>query len=207
MSASDDIRVLAEDYALRLRRRIAERVDEMETDDSSHMLLYRVLGVADEEGRLIDTYQNSGRFLYRYVGSFLEDAVKYCFTRRFPDAGSIRIPNTQSEQPQYFEIDCLVGSDAIEIKWRDATTDGDHIAKENSRLKAVSEAGYNPVRVMFYYLNRTQAVRIQERLESLYDEIGGQYHHGDAAWTYVQDRTGVDLKTILEELGGSSDSQ
>ena len=44
-------------------------------------------------------------------------------------------------------------------------------------------------------------------LESLYDEFGGQYHHGDAAWTYVQERTGVDLKTILEELGGSPDSQ
>jgi len=51
--------------------------------------------------------------------------------------------------------------DALEIKWRDATTDGDHITKEHTRMQAVCDAGYKPVRVMFYYPNRDQAVRIQ----------------------------------------------
>ena len=191
---------MAAKYAAQLERRIAERVEEMQEDDNSHFLVYRVLGITDKEGRLIDIYQNKGRFLYRYAGSFLEDAAKHCFKYQFPESGSIRIPNTQSSRPKTFEIDCLVGTDAIEIKWRDATTDGDHITKEHTRIQAVSDAGYTPIRVMFYYANRTQAVRIQETLETLYAGIGGYYHYGDGAWTYVHKRTGVDLKAILEEI-------
>ena len=89
---------------------------------------------------------------------------------------------------------------AIEIKWRDATTDGDHITKEHTRLKAVHGAGYKPIRVMFYYPNRDQAIKIQQALETLYKGLDGEYHYGDAAWDYVKKMTDVDLKGILEEL-------
>jgi hypothetical protein len=94
----------------------------------------------------------------------------------------------------------LVGLDAIEIKWRDATTDGDHITKEHTRIATIAEAGYTPVRVMYYYPNRIQAIRIQETLSTLYEGIGGQYYFGDAAWEYVNKRTDIDLKAILEVL-------
>ena len=82
----------------------------------------------------------------------------------------------------------------------DATTDGDHITKEHTRIKATAEAGYIPIRVMFYYPNRAQAIRIQGTLETLYNGIGGQYYYGDAAWEYVERRTGITLKAILEKL-------
>lgn len=53
---------------------------------------------------------------------------------------------------------------------------------------------------MFYYPNRTQAMRIQQALEALYKGIGGKYYFGDAAWDYVQTQTGVDLRGILQQL-------
>lgn len=59
--------------------------EEMKEDDKSHFLIYQVLGVTDEEGELIDVYQNKGRFLYRYAGSFLENAAKLCFQETYPD--------------------------------------------------------------------------------------------------------------------------
>jgi hypothetical protein len=93
-----------------------------------------------------------------------------------------------------------VATDAIEIKWRDATTDGDHIAKEHTRIKVISDAGFTPIRVMFYYPNRDQAIRIQQALETLYKGIGGQYYYGDSAWKYVQEQTGINLRGILEKL-------
>ena len=99
-----------------------------------------------------------------------------------------------------FEIDCLIGSDAIEIKWRDATTDGDHITKEHTRIKAVCDHNYVPIRVMFYYPNREQAIKIQQTLETLYKGVEGEYHYGDTAWKFVHDRTGVDLFKILQTL-------
>ena len=105
-----------------------------------------------------------------------------------------------SAKPKTFEIDCLVNGRAHEIKWRDATTDGDHIAKEHTRIQAISQAGYVPVRVMFYYPNRAQAQKIQQTLESLYKDIGGEYYYGDAAFKYVENCTGVDLLNILNRI-------
>ena len=204
MSIEIQIRNLAEQYAATLKQRMDDRVKEMEDDDKSHFLIYQVLGVTDGEGHLIDVYQNKGRFLYKYAGTFLENAAKLCFKSKFPDSGSLRIPNSRGQRPKTFEIDCLVESDAIEIKWRDATTDGDHITKEHTRIKVIKDAGYKPIRVMFYYPNRTQAIRIQESLETLYSGGGGEYHFGDAAWKYVKDRTDVDLYGILKKLAAQN---
>lgn len=200
MPIRNEIKALAAKYADELTAQVNQRVAEMKADDTSHYLIYRVLGMTDQEGELIDVYQNKGRFLYKYAGSFLEEAARLCFRERFPDSGSQRIPNSESERPRTFEVDCVVGQDALEIKWRDATTDGDHITKEHSRLRAVKRAGFRPIRVMFYYPNRRQAVRIQQTLQTLYEGMGGEYHFGNDAWAYVKDRTGVDLFAILQEL-------
>ncbi|MCX7407228.1 MAG: ApaLI family restriction endonuclease [Planctomycetales bacterium] len=200
MTIRDDIKSLADRYAGELKLRIDQRVDDMERDDRSHVLIYRVLGITEDEGKLIDVYQNKGRFLYKYAGSFLEAATKLCFKGAFPESGSIRIPNTRGQRPKTFEVDCLVNLDALEIKWRDATTDGDHITKEHTRIQVIRDAGYKPVRVMFYYPNRDQAMRIQQTLESLYRGVQGEYYYGDAAWTYVKERTGTDLFGILTQL-------
>ena len=200
MTTREHIRQLADQYAQRLNTAIDGRVTEMLGDDLSHYLIYRVLGISEQEGQLIDVYQNKGRFLYKYAGSFLEEATKLCFREAFPDSGSLRIVNTRGQRPRTFEIDCLVGNDALEIKWKDATTDGDHITKEHTRIQVISDAGYTPIRVMFYYPNRVQAIRIQETLETLYEGVGGEYYYGDAAWNYVRDKTTVDLKEILEEI-------
>ncbi len=207
MDIKNEIEMLAERYATELKRVIASRVLDMEKDEQSHVLIYRVLGISVEEGRLIDVYQNKGRFVYKYAGSFLEEAAKLCFKRKFPESGSMRIPNTLGQRPRTFEIDCIVQSDALEIKWRDATTDGDHITKEHTRMKAVSDAGYKPVRVMFYYPNREQAIRIQQTLESLYRSVQGEYHYGDAAWKYVLNRTEINLLGILTDLANKRDAR
>ncbi len=200
MAVEDKIKELADKYVIALRQKIDARVIEMQQDDVSHFLIYRVLGVSHEEGSLIDVYQNKGRLLYKDAGSFLEAATKLCFKSAFPDSGSIKLPNTIGTKPKYFEVDCLVGNNALEIKWRDATTDGDHIIKEHNRLQVTHNAGYVPIRVMFYYPNREKAIKIQRTLETVYKGLNGSYHHGDKAWSYVKERTGVDLRQILEKL-------
>ena len=207
MTTKNKIKLLADEYAERLKLAIDGRVAEMRADDVSHYLIYRVLGIAEEEGRLIDVYQNKGRFLYKYAGSFLEAATKLCFKEAFPDSGSLRVPNTRGQRPRTFEIDCLVANEALEIKWKDATTDGDHITKEHTRIQVISDAGYKPIRIMFYYPNRSQAIRIQETLETLYEGVDGEYYYGDAAWKYVLQKTKVDLKSTLEEIAASRTRQ
>lgn len=200
MAIQDAIRDLANKYAQKLEQKMSARVIEMAADDKSHYLIYRVLGINDQEGDLIDEYQNKGRFLYKYAGAFLEEATVMCFKEMFPEARKMTVPNTFGQRPRQFEIDCLIDNDAIEIKWRDATTDGDHITKEHTRIQAIKAHGHNPIRVMFYYPNRMQARRIQETLKTVYAGVGGEYYAGDEAWEYVLGRTKVDLKNILSEL-------
>lgn len=194
------IEQLADKYAKDLQKQVDTRIEEMRDDDNSHYLIYRVLGVSDEEGNLIDLYQNKGRFLYNYAGAFLEEAAIICMKHKYSDADKVKIPNTIGAKPKTFEIDCLVGSDAHEIKWRDATTDGDHITKEHTRVKVIKARGYVPIRVMFYYPQRIQAIKIQETLETLYKGIGGKYYYGDSAWQYIKDYTDIDLLRILKKI-------
>jgi ApaLI-like restriction endonuclease len=200
MTLQERLQIIADSYATELKTQVDQRLLEMQSDDKSHYLVYRVLGVSLEEGDAIDLYQNKGRFLYRYAGAFLERAARLCFEETFPEVATMRIPNTLGSRPRTFEIDCLVENLAHEFKWRDATTDGDHITKEHTRLRVIADAGYIPVRVMFYYPNRQQAMRIQAVLADLYKSVGGAYYHGDAAWDYISQKTGVDLKRLLENI-------
>lgn len=188
---------LAEVFSTNLKEKVEARAIEMKADENSHYLIYRVLGISLHEGQLIDQYQNAGRFLYKYAGSFLEEAATLCLNFKYPEGIKTKIENKKGQRPKTFEIDFLNGSDAIEVKWRDATTDGDHITKEHTRVQVIKEHGYRPIRIMFYYPQRNQARRIQETLKTLYAGVDGEYYGGDQAWEYLRVYTGVDLKAIL----------
>ena len=60
--------------------------------------------------------------------------------------------------------------------------------------------GYKPIRVMFYYPQREQAIRIQETLKTLYTGVEGEYYGGDEAWDFLKQYTEIDLKEILTEI-------
>jgi ApaLI-like restriction endonuclease len=197
---------LAQRYREQLQQQLIRRVEEMERDDCSHFLIYRILGVSTTEGQQIDIYQNKGRFLYKYAGSFLEEATQLCLTHVSPSACKIQLPNTLGKRPKLFEIDCLDGNNAIEIKWRDATTDGDHITKEHLRLQVITNAGYKPIRIMYYQPNREQAKRIQATMATLYRGAGGEYYAGEAAWQYIESYTTVNLKQLLESIANEHDA-
>lgn len=123
------------------------------------------------------------------------------------EGGKARVDNTIGTKPKTFEIDFLNGEDAIELKWRDATTDGDHITKEHTRVKAIKSHGYKPVRVMFYYPQRKQAIKIQETLKTIYAGVDGEYYAGDDAWDYLKNVSGYDLKAILTEIASKRDEE
>lgn len=191
---------LANEYADNLKEKIINRKEEMKADDNSHYLIYRVLGISNDAGSLIDAYQNTGRFLYKYAGSFLEEAASLCLFFSNSKGGKTTVENTEGKKPKTFEIDFLNDNDAVELKWRDATTDGDHITKEHTRVKAIKGHGYKPIRVMFYYPQREQAIRIQEALKTIYNGVNGEYYAGDDAWDYLTKVSGYDLKSILIEI-------
>ncbi|MFQ5753086.1 MAG: ApaLI family restriction endonuclease, partial [bacterium] len=56
------------------------------------------------------------------------------------------------------------------------------------------------IRIMFYYPNRAQAIRIQETLKTVYLGVDGKYYFGDEAWDYVKNKTGVELLKILQKI-------
>lgn len=198
---------LSDEYASNLNSKIVARKEEMKGDDNSHYLIYRVLGIHHDEGVLIDEYQNTGRFLYKYAGSFLEEAATLCMFFSNSQGCKTLVKNTFGSKPKTFEIDFLNGSDAVELKWRDATTDGDHITKEHTRVKAIKSHGYKPIRVMFYYPQREQAIKIQETLKTIYAGVEGEYYAGNEAWDYLKNVSGYDLKAILTEIADKRDEE
>lgn len=186
-------------YREKLQKRIKSREAEMKNDNTDHYMVYHALGFTDEAGYQIDYQQNVGRFLYKYAGAMLEELAIKCFKMAYPDLQQkIKLQNTIDRSPKTVEIDCLVGNKAYEIKWKDATTDGDHIKKEYKRIKIIKEAGYIPVRIMFFEPNRAQAVSVQAKLKKFYREIGGEYYSGEDAWNYLKKETGVDLKHLFK---------
>lgn len=194
-------RIIA-NYRSDFQKKILERKEEMESDNNDHYLLYNVLEFTSEEGYQVDFQQNVGRFLYKYAGSVMEDLVINCFKMAHSDAVSkVKLKNTIDRSPKTVEIDCLIGNRAIEIKWKDSTTDGDHIKKEHKRVRVIKDAGYIPIRLMFFEPNRERAMRIQIRLKDLYEELGGEYYSGAAAWEYLKKDTGIDLRKILKKYG------
>lgn len=188
-------------YKEELQKKIKEREEEMKQDNNDHYLIYNALGFTSKEGYQIDFQQNVGRFLYKYAGSLLEELAIKCMKEAYPDAKiKVKLPNTIDKSPKTVEIDCLVENMAYEIKWKDATTDGDHIKKEHKRVQIIKEAGYVPVRIMFFEPNREQAIKIQANLKKLYEDIGGEYYSGEEAWNYLKRKTGIDLKRIFEKM-------
>lgn len=189
-------------YREELQKKIKEREVEMKSDNNDHYVLYNALGFTSDEGYQIDYQQNVGRFLYKYAGSLIEELAIGCFKLAHPNAQEkVKLINTIDQSPKTVEIDCLIDNRAIELKWKDATTDGDHIKKEHKRVKIIKDAGYTPIRVMFYEPNRNQAIHIQAKLKELYHDVGGEYYSGDEAWEYLKKDTGIDLKDILEKNG------
>lgn len=193
-SALDEI---IERNRMSLHQKIEERRVEMAENNLEHFRLYELLGFSEEEGRKIDLYQNIGRFVYKYAGALLEEAT-VAVLRHTRGGESIRILNTISQNPKNFAIDFFIRSDnkAHEIKWRDATTDGDHVRKEHNKIQCIIDAGMIPVRVMYYMPNREQAIRIQERIIAAYREHGEAYI-GREAWDYIRNYTGFDLYAYL----------
>lgn len=79
----EKIRTLAKKYRSELNLKINERIKKMKNDDNTHFLIYKVLGIPYNEAINIDVYQNKGRFLYKYAGSFLEEATIICFKNAY----------------------------------------------------------------------------------------------------------------------------
>lgn len=201
MDKEERLLKIVEQYREKLQKKIRERKKEMEEDSNEHYMIYNALGFTNEEGYQIDYQQNVGRFLYKYAGSMLEELELECFRYAFREAQvKVKLSNTIDKSPKTVEIDCLIGNKAYEIKWKDATTDGDHIKKENKRIQVIKEAGYVPIRIMFFEPNRAQAIRIQATLKKLYEEIGGEYYSGEDAWNYLKHATGIDLKEMFNKI-------
>ena len=194
------LKKIIDDYKKNLQLKFDKRSTEMSFDVNNHYMIYKVLGISKEKGKMIDLYQNFGRFLYKDLGALIQKTVTECIINAHPNAKpSVKIKNTASLKPKTFEIDCLVNKDAFEIKWKDATTDGDHIEKEHKRIKVIANEGFIPIRLMFFLPEREQAKKIQKKLESVYETEGGQYYSGDKAWSFLKKYTLFDLKSFFEK--------
>ena len=53
---------------------------------------------------------------------------------------------------------------------------------------------------LFLLFNRTQAIKVQETLKTIYTGVKGEYYFGNKAWDFVRNVTGVILLDILKDI-------
>jgi ApaLI-like restriction endonuclease. len=201
MNLYSEIKDLALKQIRCMNHRMAERILEMRQEDKTHHLMFNVLGYTDEQATKIEEQEQRARFLYANAGKFADKSVKLCFTKTHDDAKTIKIPNPNGPRPKTFEIDiALPNGDGIEVKWRDATTDGDHRNKEQNRVRAIADAGFKPIRVMLFLPNRDKAIKAQAHLKEIYREVGGSYLSGADGFDFIRERTKIDYLSILKEI-------
>lgn len=181
----------------KLNKKIENRVSKIKEEDPDYYELVNLFGYSDEEAEDIDIKHNIGRFLFANLGRLLEE-LSNTLLKNAKGGKELKITNPADSPPEKFQIDCVVDSDnkAHEIKWRDATTDGDHVKKEENKISAIENLGYIPVRVMFYRPKRKQAQRICDKVARLYRSEGEAYI-GDDAWEYIENYTSFDLRHFM----------
>jgi hypothetical protein len=193
-----EIRAICKRHAAAVQEGFAKVQERMAADSRDHARVYRALGIDDQIGRELDERHMEARFVYTHAGRLMEGISKVCILSTRSARAKVRVPNICGNKPKRFEIDFLAEEkDGIEVKWRDATTDGDHITKERDRVASVKNAGYKPIRLMFFEPAGKDALKIQDKLSAEYPAIGGEYYRGPAAFAFLKDYTGIDVLKLL----------
>lgn len=198
---SDDItqviHAIVDKHHHQSRQRIEQSLADLKQAQHDHEWMLELAGGVGEEIRQMESAHQSLRIIYRAAGSIMEESVKACLCRLKNYQPSQKLDNLIGNRPKQHEVDCLVGNRAYEIKWRDATTDGDHRSKEIERIRNMLAHGLTPVRLMFFIPHNKSAMAIQQSVRKSYEELGGHYHCGPDAWEHVKKLSGHDLRQIL----------
>jgi len=86
--------------------------------------------------------------------------------------------------------DFVLGNDAIDVKYRIGSGDSGTLKKFRANGRLLRESGYTTVLLVLRTDNLSAAVRAHE-------VSGWQVYIGDESFTYLLDKTGIDLATFL----------
>jgi hypothetical protein len=187
-------------------QKIEEREAEMQQDDTDHYLLFRVFGFDGRQAHTLDFHQNVSRILYRRMGDLME-GVSLTVLGETHEGEKRLVPRTEaakntSTKKETYEIDFLSQADgrAHEIKWRDSTTDGKHVAGEILKAKRFHSLGYLPVRVMYFTPQRDTSRSAMERINAAYHDLDGEVHVGEQAFAYMRHYTGFNVWQYINRV-------
>jgi len=180
----------------RIHTQIKIRAGKVRKELPEYFEIMELYGFKKDDCIKLDVYHNTSRLTFRSLGKLLEDLTTTVL--KYTKGGNPLQLSNPNPPPKTFYIDWVIpqGKRVYEIKWRDATTDGDHVRKEEAKISAISRNGYKPIRVMYYHPTRIQAKAICDRVTALYREHGEAYV-GKDAWNHIKFYTGFDLRSFV----------
>jgi hypothetical protein len=184
-------------------QRIEARRKLFEGDEYEfHYNFYSMFGFEPEESRQLDYHHHVSRILFSHIGTFIQDIAYLCFYYKYKTTQmNFPVKNVISEKPKKFKIDILVNNQAIELKWRESTTDGDHFIKEEVKVHNALKHDYAPIKLVFCDSIYGQSKKASEKMKRMYIKNGGQFISGIDAWKYLDKLVGFDvLKFIKKSL-------
>jgi hypothetical protein len=192
-----EIMTILDNVKNNLGSKIKQRTIDMDSEDPDSHILFKLLGFDKEESKKIDLYHNIGRLVYRSSADLMEKIVIKLFETT-KNATRLRLENP-FPPPQIFNIDAYVKSEkrAYEIKWKHATTDGDHVNKEMQKPKTIKKHGLIPIHLVFFTSERKNAISALDRIIKAYKSVDGEVYVGNDAFQHLHEYTGFDLKKFL----------
>lgn len=182
-----------------VRTRIQNRIRELSEEEPEYYELLKIFDLSSDKAALVDKYHNIGRFVFRNLGSIIEELTLICLEARVGGIRNKKIKNEISSSPSFFEIDWVFQRESYgyEIKWRYATTDGTTVNKIKEMATQLALAGYTPVFLTFFQPIRLQPLRCYNQIADHFRAVGGEVYTRDEAWAHFQELTGFDLKAFL----------
>lgn len=194
-SIKEDLESYLDDQISAINGRIESRIDKLETEDPDYYKVLKLFGLSPSEAAQMDKYHNIGRFVFRNLGTIMEDLTLACLKSQWNGQCNAGIKNTISPSPDKFGIDWLNEDKRVgyEIKWRYATTDGTTVKKIKNMATQLDRKGYTPIFLTYYQSKRKQPLRCYNQIADHFESLGGQVYSKDEAWEHINEFTGFDL--------------
>jgi hypothetical protein len=191
------IHLIISEYHKKIKDNILKTKQIMEDFKNEHHEIYELF-YSKEEINLIEKYHIMARILSANTGRIFDNVVKFIISD--VEGGQTEYWNNLNSHPMKFEIDIVNHTKKIayEIKWRDATTDGDHKNKEFRKVDFIKNKGYKPIRLTFFLPELERSVKAQKDIIDYYS-MNGLSYTGKEAFEYINTLANIDLKHIIKQ--------
>lgn len=199
-SSEDSIENCIESIVNNYRSKVSNKLNEnqIEINSSSPKFMYELLGCSSDEFLNVKESNKTFSVMYSNFGHMIENAVIACLKLKHPSLiKHVTIKSTQNSTYEEYNVDCIIGKTAFEIKSRFSGATA-KFAREKAKINLLVELGYTPVYLIFYESDCNQSSH--ESFKEYIRSVGGECYYEKEVFNFIKNDTNIDLESILTDI-------